>query len=143
MPCSSYTLTLTPSFPKIVHPGKSSYFKVLYTCYFASSITPGFSGHMMPLVLILQSLINNQDNFEQHLSSRRSIPPPRLGLLPRSPARDQGSPTWEGQRAHLQKQSDRRSYRSRCLADWGGRFCCHPPGYWCLRRKSTFQRAAP
>src|SRR5713226_1223625 len=68
MPCSSYTLTLRPSFPKIVHPGKSSYFKVLYTCYFASSITPGFSGHMMPLVLILQSLINNQDNFEQHLS---------------------------------------------------------------------------
>src|SRR5713101_2045142 len=73
---SSYTLTLRPSFPKIVHPGKSSYFKVLYTCYFASSITPGFSGHMMPLVLILQSLINNQDNFEQHLSiiGRHSCP---------------------------------------------------------------------
>src|SRR5712692_2989965 len=67
MPCSSYTLTLRPSFPKIVHPEKSSYFKVLYTCYFASSITPGFSGHMIPLVLILQSLINNKDNFEQHL----------------------------------------------------------------------------
>jgi len=32
---------------------------------------------MTPLVIILQRLINNQDNFEQHLSNTRNCLPPK------------------------------------------------------------------
>src|SRR5260370_17491494 len=72
-----------------------SYFKVLYTCYFASSITPGFSGHMMPVVLILQRLVNNQDNFEQHLRyrSRGSSEPHTRVPRPSHPSPPQAPPS--------------------------------------------------
>ena len=45
---------------------------------------PRLFRHMMLVVLILQKLINNQDNFEQHLSfTIREVPAVALGILER------------------------------------------------------------